>query len=103
MVNIQFNIRLTLLIKSAKVATPIGIIKFYIIKVNTLFLLCLADIDYLQVYFNNLKNLLVTSYSIILVIYCFGHPFLLWNISLCTYLTKSFKQNPCYLTDIELK
>ena len=46
-INIQFSIRSTLLIKSAKVATPISIIKFYIIKVNTLFLLCLADIDYL--------------------------------------------------------
>ena len=59
-VNIQFNIKLTLLIKLAKVVTPISIIKFYIIKVNTPFLLYLADIDYLQVYFNNLKNILIT-------------------------------------------
>jgi len=47
MVNIQFGIRLTSLIKSAKVITLIGIIEFYIIKVNTPFLLCLADMDYL--------------------------------------------------------
>jgi len=77
MVNIQFGIRLTLLIRLAKVATPINIIEFYIIKVNTLFLFCLADIDYLQVYFNNLKNLLVIFYSIVPVVCCFGHPFLL--------------------------
>ena len=77
MVNIQFNIKLTSLIKLAKVATTISIIKFYIIKVNTLFLFCLADINYLQVYFNNIKNLLVTPYSIVPVICCFGHLFLL--------------------------
>jgi hypothetical protein len=47
MVNVQFSIKSTLLIKLAKVTTPIGIIKFYIIKVNTPFLLCLVDIDYL--------------------------------------------------------
>ena len=47
MINIQFSIRLILLIKSAKVTTLIGIIKFYIIKVITPFLLCSVDIDYL--------------------------------------------------------
>ena len=47
MINIEFSIKLTLLIKLAKVTTPIGIIKIHIIKVNTLFLLYLADIDYL--------------------------------------------------------
>ena len=47
MFNIQFGIKLTLLIKLAKVTTLISIIKFYIIKVDTLFLLCLADINHL--------------------------------------------------------
>ena len=60
MVNIQFGIKLTLLIKSAKVTTLISIIKFYIIKVDIPFLLYLADINHLQVYFNNLKNMLIT-------------------------------------------
>ena len=60
MINIQFNIRLTLLIKLAKVTTLIGIIKFYIIRVDTPFLLYLVDIDHLQMYFNNLKNILIT-------------------------------------------
>jgi hypothetical protein len=47
MVNVQFGIKLILLIKLAKVTTLIGIIEFYIIKANTLFLLCLVDMDYL--------------------------------------------------------
>jgi hypothetical protein len=47
MVNVQFGIKSTSLIKLAKVTTLIGIIEFYIIKINTLFLLCLADMDHL--------------------------------------------------------
>ena len=47
MINVQFSIKLTLLIELAKVTTLIGTIEFYIIKVNTLFLLYLADIDHL--------------------------------------------------------
>jgi len=47
--------------------------------------------------------MLITPWSEVPVVCRFGYPFLLWNISLCTYLTKSFKQNPCYLTDVELK
>ena len=34
--------------------------EFYIMPVNTLFLLSLGDIDTLRVYFNNLTNILVT-------------------------------------------
>src|SRR6266576_6911252 len=76
-INIQFSIKSTLLIRLAKVTTPISIIKFHIVKVNTPFLLYLVDINHLQVYFNNLKNLLVIPCSIVPVIYRFGHPFLL--------------------------
>jgi len=42
------------------VVTPIGKIQFYIIHVDTPFLLCLADIDRLQIYYNNLKNVVIT-------------------------------------------
>jgi len=45
MVNVQFGIRLTSLIRLTKVTTLIGIIEFYIVKVNILFLLYLANID----------------------------------------------------------
>ena len=44
-VNIQFRISSTSSISSIKVVTLIGIVEFYIIKVNTPFLLYLADID----------------------------------------------------------
>ena len=88
MVNVQFGIGSTPSIGSAKVTTPIGTIEFHIVKVDTPFLLCLADMDYLQVDFNNLTNLLVTPHDNVPVIRRFGHPFFLWNTFLCTYLTR---------------
>jgi hypothetical protein len=103
MVNVQFGIRSTSSMGSAKVTTPIGTIEFHIVDVDTPFLLCLADMDHLQVYFNNLKNLLITPCNKVPVVHRFGNPFLLWNTALHTYLIESFDQNPCYLTDVELK
>ena len=44
-VSVQFGIGSISFINFIKVATPIGIVEFYIIKINTPFLLCLADID----------------------------------------------------------
>ena len=44
-VNVQFGIGLTILIKLVIVKTPISLVNFYIVKVDTPFLLCLADID----------------------------------------------------------
>ena len=44
-VSVQFGIGSTSSISFIKVAILIGIVEFYIIKVNTPFLLCLADMD----------------------------------------------------------
>jgi hypothetical protein len=51
-VNIQFGIGLTSSIGSAFVNTPIGQVEFYIMLCKTPFLLSLADMDALNVYFN---------------------------------------------------
>src|ERR1700722_13122450 len=58
-VNIQFGISLTVLIRSVKVKTPIGLVNFHAVKADTPFLLCLADIDRLQVYYNNVTDTLI--------------------------------------------
>ena len=58
-VNIQFNIGLTALIKLVMVKTLIGLINFYIVKIDTPFLLCLIDMDRLQVYYNNIIDTLI--------------------------------------------
>jgi hypothetical protein len=44
-VNVQFSIGLIILIKLVIVKTLIGLVDFYIVKVDTLFLLCLVDMD----------------------------------------------------------
>jgi hypothetical protein len=67
-VTVQFGIGLTSLIGSAIVKTPIGQVEFHIMVIKTPFLLSLANIDKLGVYFNNLKNELVTSTGTVLVI-----------------------------------
>ena len=59
-INIQFSISSIPSISFIIVNTPIGNIKFHIIKADIPFLLCLIDMDTLKVYYNNLKNVLVT-------------------------------------------
>ena len=44
-VNVQFGIGLIALIRLVKVKTLIGLVNFHIVKADTPFLLCLADIN----------------------------------------------------------
>jgi hypothetical protein len=44
-INVQFSISLTVLIKSIIVKTLISLVNFYIVKMDTPFLLCLVDMD----------------------------------------------------------
>ncbi len=46
----------------------VGIVDFHVVKADTPFLLSLADIDSLQIYYNNLKNTVVILTTIIPVI-----------------------------------
>jgi hypothetical protein len=55
-------------ISTAQVSTEIRNIDFKVLEVPTLFLLCLADIDRLNVYFNNTTDELVQGEQRILVI-----------------------------------
>jgi len=65
---VQFGIRIATSIKTADVVTPIGKIQFYIIHTDTPFLLCLVDIDRLQIYYNNLRNVIITHTKKVLVV-----------------------------------
>jgi len=73
----QFGIRIATSIRTTDVVTPIGKIQFYIIYIDTPFLLYLADIDRLQIYYNNLRNVVITYTKKVLVVRWFGHLFLL--------------------------
>jgi len=102
-VTVQFGIGSTSSIGTANVHTPIGEVQFHIVDANTPFLLCLADMDKLQVYYNNIQDVLVTRTKEVPVVRRFGHAFLLCNSSLQAYLLESFESNPCYLTEVELQ
>jgi hypothetical protein len=67
-INVQFSISFTPFIGSVIVNTLVGNIEFYIVKADTPFLLCLADIDILKVYYNNPKNILVTLIKLVPVV-----------------------------------
>ena len=73
----QFSIGIATSIRTADVVTPIGKIQFYIVYIDTPFLLYLADMDRLQIYYNNLRNVVITHTKKVLVVRWFGHPFLL--------------------------
>ncbi len=101
---IQFDIDSISIMSTIKLNISLELMTFHIIKINILFLLCLIDLDRLDVYFNNLTNELMQkriiifqidmknfSFSIILqtdmkninrfsIILRYEHAFLLWKI-----------------------
>jgi hypothetical protein len=80
-VNVQFDIESASSIKSLIIDTSFDIVKFHVIKTDVSFLLSLADMNRLKVYFNNVKNILIMiaqlEKSLLLVIRRFDHEFLL--------------------------
>jgi hypothetical protein len=85
-VNVQFDIESASSIESLIINISFEVVKFHVIKTDILFLLSLADMNQLKVYFNNVINSLIQmintneilrkkkSFS---VIRRFGHGFLL--------------------------
>src|SRR6266702_3364156 len=108
-VNVQFGIGLTASIGSVAVKTPIGLVDFHVVKADTPFLLCLVDIDRLQVYYNNVMDTLIgpttapgNKHITLPIIRRFGHPFLIWGETLQAYIQESFNYNLCYLTSTKI-
>jgi hypothetical protein len=104
-VNVQFEIESILSLKSITIDISIKLMKFHVIKTDTSFLLSLADMNRLKVYFNNVENLLIDTIKVLSIIKRFDHDFLLWknSYSLHSYIVQSFNFNLCYLTDVELR
>jgi hypothetical protein len=102
-VKVQFGIGNTASIRTTEIMTPVGRVQFHVVPVDTPFLLSLADINRLRIFFDNLRDVIVTRAQEIPVVRRHGHALLLWNSSLQSHLTTSFDENPCYLTDTELR
>ena len=101
--NVQFGIGSAPSIGSITIRTPVGDIEFHVVKADPPFLLCLADMDTLKVYYNNLTNKLITPTKTVPVVRRFGHPSMLCDESLRKYLTDSLNQSLCLLTATELR
>ena len=102
-INVQFGIGSTPSIGLITVDTPIGNVDFHVVQADTPFLLCLTDMDNLRTYYNNVTDMLITPSAKLPITRRFGHPFLLWEDALQTYIQQSFDQNPCFLTDTEIR
>ncbi len=104
-VNIQFDIESARSIKSLIIDTSFEVMKFHVIKTHTSFLLSLADINRLKVYFNNVENILnmIIQNRKLSIIRRFEHGFLLWKNFMQTYIDQSFDLNLCYLIEKKLR
>jgi hypothetical protein len=76
-INVQFEIESTFSIESFTIDISFELVKFHVMKADTFFLLSLADMNRLKVYFNNVENLLVDKIKILSIIRRFDHGFLL--------------------------
>ena len=76
-IHVQFDIKSISFIKFIIITIFINQIEFHIIKIDTFFLLCLTDLDRLNVYYNNINDILIQKKSITFVIRRFEHLFLL--------------------------
>jgi len=76
-VTIQFGIGVSTSIKTIDVNSPVGKIQFHIVKADTPFLLCLADMDKLYIKYDNLKDVIITRTKKVPVVRRFGHLFLI--------------------------
>lgn len=77
-------------------------IKFYIIKINTFFLLCHKNINKLNILFYNLKNIPIFLVKLILVVYYFSYLFFLKNKYFYLFIINFFNNNICFLINIKL-
>jgi hypothetical protein len=78
-VNVQFDIESVSSIKSLIIDTSFEMMKFHVIKTDISFLLSLADMNRLKVYFNNVENILnmIIQKRKLSIIRRFDHRFLL--------------------------
>ena len=89
-VYVQFGIGSTPSIGSINIHTPIGHATFHVTKTDTPFLLCLQDMDTMDVYFNNLENKVVCANGRREpIMRIFGHPFLIWGPITASFLTET--------------
>ncbi|RAL61889.1 hypothetical protein DID88_002952 [Monilinia fructigena] len=100
---VAFGIGKTESIGSISINLPPGKVEFHVVTADTPFLLSLHDMDRLKVYYNNIKDSLVSLTGKHPVVRRFEHPILMWNLNMEQFLQESIQDGNCYLTDIEIR
>ncbi|KAI0998087.1 hypothetical protein K3495_g10102 [Podosphaera aphanis] len=88
---ICFGIGTATSIGSTTVRTPIGEIVLHILPSDTPFLLCLRDMDRLNVRFDNLRNILVQGNKTVPIVRKWGHPWMLLHSHENQWCTATFE------------
>jgi hypothetical protein len=78
--DIVFDVDNIFVVDCVELNTSLKMIVFYIIEIDTSFLLSFADMNKLKAYFNNVVNKIVQSTRTHLVICKYDHAFILWSI-----------------------
>ncbi len=116
---IQFDIDSISIMSTIELNILLKLMIFHIVEIKTSFLLCLVDLNRLNVYFNNLINELMQKCTIIIILQTdmkvidenrrfsvirrYEHAFLLWKILNQYLIVEFFDENSCYLIEIELR
>jgi Reverse transcriptase (RNA-dependent DNA polymerase) len=88
-VSVRFGIGNTQSIGTITLTLPMGTAKFHVVDTDTPFLLCLQDMDQMQMYYNNVTNQLVYPGGSYPVTRRFDHPFIMWTVpTTIAYLTE---------------
>ena len=86
-INVYFEIELATLIDKLTIDFPVNRVDFYIMQIDTSFLLYLQDMNKLEIYLNNIKDeIVIKNESIISIIRYYKHLFLIWDFLLINYL-----------------
>ncbi|RAL62925.1 hypothetical protein DID88_004766 [Monilinia fructigena] len=82
---------------------PFGDVEWNVMRADTPFLFCLADMDRFKFKYDNIDDVAITPHMILPVYRRFGHPFLTWKVKLQNVIQHSIDDGECLLTEVELR
>jgi hypothetical protein len=91
--DIIFDVDNISIIDRVDLNTSLKRIVFYIIEIDTSFLLSFTNMNRFKTYFNNVVNKIIQSIRIHFVIRKWDHTFLLWNIFTSSFVIYFFESN----------
>ncbi|RAL65012.1 hypothetical protein DID88_001120 [Monilinia fructigena] len=101
--NVTYGIGSTTSIGSFWMKLPFGDVEWNVMRADTPFLFCLADMDRFKFKYDNIDDVAITPHMILPVYRRFAHPFLTWKVKLQNVIQHSIDDGECLLTEVELR